>query len=694
MPWMVLKRKNAFIFNAILEISGSHKNLCVLPGYIHTASLILKNMDPKVDPCDNFYRYACGGFVNRTIVSDEEPKVNYQTILEKKIRDWVKYRLQTEVGSDEPRHFKLAKNLYNICMNETAIAAAGLEPLRAQLNKLGGWPVVLGDAWNESEFNWTDTIYKFRDAGYPHNNLIHVGFIIDPKNNSKLIINIDQGTSGYYHDFVLLGLKDGFDRYNYMVNMAVKLGADRTRAEKEVSNFVSFEIWLENIRLTVAERRNKTRLDNLMKLKKLTETYPSIPWREYFRRLLPASITVGDDEIINVSAPSYFTKLENLLGETDKRMLANYLMWRIITYSKRYLDAGSTLTDPESRARSDLCYDIVFEQFPLVVAATFVRKYISKEAKERAIDIVKDVKRQFEVVLKDIAWMDERARRRALKKVEDTALYVGYPDELLDDEKLGKYYEKLKFPGDDYLESVLSVRKFSIDSILGKLREPVNGTRWTHPERSLWVDPLYLPEENSLLIPAGILQGVFFEKNQPNYMNYGAIGFVAGSGMSQAFDTTGKQFNERKNSADWWSPETEERYRQSVQCLTEQYGNYTLSDVGINLDGVSTLNENIANNGGIRIAYLAYKSWIARNKAEARLPGIDRTPEQMFWLSAANAWCAKHTEHGLISATIGNIHGPEEFRIIGAFSNMPEFADDYQCPVGSKMNPEKKCSVW
>ncbi|XP_011705369.1 PREDICTED: neprilysin-like, partial [Wasmannia auropunctata] len=275
-----------------------------------------------------------------------------------------------------------------------------------------------------------------------------------------------------------------------------------------------------------------------------------------------------------------------------------------------------------------------------------------------------------------VDWMDEKTRRRALEKIAAMTLHIAYPNELLDDRKLENYYEGLEFSVDNYLENIYNLSIFERNFSFSRLRQPVNKTEW-----------IIYGESAVNKLPAGILQGVYFNNDWPRYMNYGGIGLVIGHEITHGIIDQGNEFNKEGNLMDWWEPETKKRFLKKAECIIHQYGNYTVEEVGLNLNGTNSQRENIADNGGTREAYYAYKEWIKRNKLEQRLPGLPYSPEQMFWISAANLFCYKARPKAYS-------HSPTEFRIRGPLSNMEEFSRDFNCPVGSRMNPMKKCTVW
>ncbi|XP_026670737.1 neprilysin-2 isoform X1 [Ceratina calcarata] len=682
------------------------EGVCYTPECIHTASRLLTNMDLEVEPCDDFYDFACGGFLKSTTIPDDKTSVNTFTGISDDLQKQLRISIEEKSSPDEPKPFRLVKNLYKACMNKTLIEQQGLDPLLNILRKLGGWPVLEGGQWNEDAFNWKESVYKFREMGYSVDYFIDFSIGVDLKNSTKRIIDLDQASLGLSREYLSKGFDDKIVQayYNYMVDIAVILGANKTDAMSELKESLEFEMNLANISLPNEKRRNATLLYNPMTVQELSNNYPSVPWKEYFNTLLAPNIQVDENEVVIVSVPSYITNLEKLLDSTPKRVQANYVMWRAAASSVSYLTddirkrqlqystALSGRTERESRWKE--CTDTVSGSLAISVGAMYVRKYFKEDAKKNAVEMVADIREEFTKILKKVDWMDDETRKSALKKAASMSSHIAYPDELLDDKKLEEFYEKLELTTDNYLEGILNLTLFGVEYSFSKLRKPVNKSDWVTHGRPAIVNAFYSSIENSIQFPAGILQGAFFSNDRPRYMNYGAIGFVIGHEITHGFDDQGRQFDKDGNLVDWWAPQTKENYLERAECIIHQYGNYTVEDVGLNLNGINTQGENIADNGGIKEAYLAYQEWVKRNHAEAKLPGLPYTPEQLFWISAANTWCSKYRPEAMKLRITTGFHSPGKFRVLGPLSNMEEFAKDFNCPVGSKMNPEKKCSVW
>ncbi|KOX75065.1 Membrane metallo-endopeptidase-like 1 [Melipona quadrifasciata] len=684
---------------------GCDEDVCTTKECIYTASRLLKNMDPEVEPCDDFYDFACGGFLKSTIIPDDKTSVNTFTEISDELQNQLRTSIEEKSAPDEPKPFRLAKNLYKACMNKTIIEQQGLDPLLNILRKLGGWPVLEGNQWNESEFNWKESVYKFRQMGYSVDYFIDFSIGVYMKNSTKRTIDLDQAALGLSREYLSKGFDDKIVQayYSYMTDIAVILGANKTDAKNELRESLEFEMKLANISLPNEKRRNATLLYNPMTVRELTKTYSSVPWKEYFNTLLAPSAQVDEEEVVIVSVPNYIASLEKLLAATPKRVQANYVMWRAAASSVSYLTDGirnrqlqystalSGKTEREPRWKE--CVDTVSGSLAISVGAMYVRKYFKEDAKKNAVEMVADIRQEFTEILKKVDWMDEETRKSALDKAASMTSHIAYPDELLEDKKLEQFYEKLELTTDNYLEGILNLTLFGVEYSFSKLRKPVNKSDWVTHGRPAIVNAFYSSIENSIQFPAGILQGAFFSNDRPRYMNYGAIGFVIGHEITHGFDDQGRQFNKNGNLVDWWAPQTKEKYLEKAECIIHQYGNYTVEDVGLNLNGINTQGENIADNGGIKEAYLAYQKWVQRNHVEPKLPGLSYTPKQLFWISAANTWCSKYRPEAMKLRITTGFHSPGKFRVLGPLSNMEEFSKDFNCPLGSKMNPRKKCAV-
>ncbi|KAF5303211.1 hypothetical protein FQA39_LY10124 [Lamprigera yunnana] len=682
------------------------KNVCLTPGCIHTASHILKNMDPNVDPCDDFYQFSCGNFIKSTNIPDDKSSVTSFSVISDLLQEQLRTMIEEPIKPNEPKPFVLLKKIYKSCMNKTAIEEDGLKTIKSILKNLGGWPVLEGAKWSDGSFDWRQSVYKFRKIGYSVDYFMDFSVGIDLKNSTHRTVDLDQASLGLRREFLIKGLDDKLVKayYDYVVDIAVIFGADKNVATKELKDSLEFEIKLANISLPNEKRRNASLLYNPMTVTELQTKYPSIPWLEYLNNVMDLTeIKIKNTDIIIVAVPTYISALEKLLSTTPKRVLANYVMSRAAAASVSYLTEElrnrqlqySTIlsgrTERESRWKE--CVDIASGSLSIAAGALYVRKYFNEESRQNAIQMVGDIRSEFIEILKTVDWMDDVTRKHALEKAAAMTSHIAYPDELLSDDKLEEFYAKLQFSSSHYLKTILNLTLFGTEFSFTRLNQPVNKTDWITHGRPSVVNAFYSSIENSIQFPAGILQGTFFNNDRPRYMNYGAIGFVIGHEITHGFDDQGRQFDKDGNLVDWWAPQTKEAFIKKAQCIIDQYGNYTLPEIGLNLNGINTQGENIADNGGIKEAYLAYSSWVKRNGAEPKLPGLNYTPHQLFWMSAANTWCSKYRPETLKLRVLTGYHSPATFRVRGPLSNLEHFSKDFNCPLGTKMNPTNKCHV-
>jgi len=683
-------------------------DICMTEGCIGAAHMLLQNMNRTADPCEDFYEFSCGGFEKRIIIPDDRSSRSQFAIIGDELLQQLRMILEEEPHEGESEVFTMARNVYKACMDEDKIEEIGLQPLKDMLKDMGGWPVLEGGAWEEEKFNWLETVYTFRSHGYSTDYLIDFSIVTDSKNSSWRVIDIDQASLGMSREYLVNGIEDDdvVSYYNYMVSVAVLLGADRQVAEKELKESLLFEIELAHASKPREERRNATRLYNPMMIKDLHQYAPMVPWLEYINNILTKDLLqVEDTERVILDEPGYLKNLTELLPKIEKRTIANYMFWRVARSSLGYfteaarkiqLEYAKNITGTKSQTpRWRQCTGAASGSFASPIGNMYVTKHFNEDAKHAMDEMVRDIRHEFNKILTEISWMDGETRKRAKDKLESMKEYIGYPQEILVEKNLEDLYENLHVSSEDHFINGINMSIWGTNYAWGKLREKVDKTDWKRHGRPAVVNAFYSSIENSIQFPAGILQGNFFGSDRPSYMNYGGIGWVIGHEITHGFDDQGRQFDDEGNLKNWWEATTKDKFLEKANCIIWQYGNYTAVSVNKTLNGVNTQGENIADNGGIKEAYRAYNSWVRRHGEEQRLPGLQGyTPHQMFWISAANTWCSKYRDKSLEKRIKTGAHSPGMFRVRGPFSNSKEFNNDFKCPLGSKMNPVKKCEIW
>lgn len=694
---------------------------CLTAGCVKAAAVVINMYDNSVDPCQDFYKFSCGTFLKETVIPDHKTNVGAFSVVRDVLNQRLRNLFEGEAVPGEPRIFADVRNYYKSCMNEDLIAESSKGDLLKLVTQLGGWPVLEGDKWEGDKFVWQKTEEEANRLGLDTGKLLNVGIGTNNANSSQRIMSIDHASLGLSREYLIKGLEDkAVAAYaKYMIDIAVYLGADPDKAKEELTKSFEFELQLAQINMPKELRRNKTALNNPMTVKEMSKLYEGYDWVDHINQALNnQDVTVDENEIVNVKTPAFLKKLKALLEETDKRVVANYLVWRYVKSMVNYMgkdalairqDYNKVLSGQDKESpRWETCVKTVagigssylyFYEGSLTnaVGSMYAQTYFPADKKDLADEMVVNIREEFRLMLEELDWMDEATKAAALAKAASMRPHIAYAKEILDTELMNEFYTGLAMNSDSFLSNNLRLKKFILDYYSQEFRRPIDKHSWkTHGGAGI-VNAFYSPNENSIQFPAGILDGLFFQADRPAYMNYGAIGMVVGHEITHGFDDQGAQRDGEGNLVNWWAKQTKQNYLNKAQCIIDQYGNFTV-DVGeeeeLNLNGINTQGENIADNGGYKEAFRAYNRLVSQHGPEPRLPGLPYTQRQMFWLAGAQIWCNTMRPETLKRRVLTDGHSPGEFRVNGPYSNLPEFAADWNCPAGSPMNPAKRCSVW
>ncbi|KAJ8668517.1 hypothetical protein QAD02_010180 [Eretmocerus hayati] len=680
--------------------------ICYKPECIKTASRILSNIDFSIDPCDNFYKFVCNGFLNNTVIPDGQQGVSAIKPMIGEMLLELKLLLQQEANANDTIYMNLTRMYYQSCMNTYVIDEKGLQPLMITLENLGGWPLLL-EKWNESSFDWKESMYRNRRLGHSTDHFLSLNVAPHPVNSSQFIISIE----GAKKSDILQSQSNPSDNeqadahLEYMIEIAKLLGGIGDTVTKDLNETLSFERSLYNISAPESEMKYKSTdiLYDLRTIRELSEKHPSIPWLEYINTLLAPVASVTEDDFVSIAHPN-IKQFEELIEKTPKRVQANYALWRVVydavdylTYeirSKKLIASLRAQSPVRQEDRWEKCTKEVTNSISLAVGALYSKKSKNRISKEMLTEMFFNLRQEMEEMIRNANWMDKITREAALEKINSMRNYISYPDEVMDEARIEDLYKTLELSPDSYLQNKLNCSRFLTDTSYGLLKKPVEGNEWLHIGFLTSANAHYFPALNQMIVSAGILLGVMFNADRPRYMNYGSTGYMIGHEITHGFDTSGSQYGPHGGVINWWQNDTRAKFKDRVQCVIDQYGNYTHELLKSPVNGEFTQGENVADNGGIKAAYRAYEKWTKTNGAEPMLPGLNYSPQQMFWISSASFFCVAKDVWGVLIDLMESRHSPAEFRIRGSLSNMPEFARDFQCPKGSKMNPENRCSVW
>ncbi|XP_033166249.1 neprilysin-4 isoform X1 [Drosophila mauritiana] len=596
-----------------------------------------------------------------------------------------------------------AKNLYRSCVNSEVLAKRGLEPLHTLIRDLGGWP-VLESKWSDSNFNWQVLAATLRRY---NNDILIVQWVgADIKNSEENIVQFDQTGLGlptreYFLQPSNAKYLQAYQRY--MAEVMHKMGASKADAQRVASELVAFETQLAGITAPAEQRLNVTKLYKRMTLDQLQDVVPEIKWRAYLQSLQDREV-LGSEEVV-IYAVEYMSKLVTLLDETDPRTVSNYMMWRFVRHRINNVDDRfddikqnfyhALFGREESPQRWKVCIAQVNTNMGMAVGSMFVSRYFDNNSKRDTLRMTHDLQQAFRDILKTTDWLDDTTKQLAEEKVNAMSLKIGYPDFILNPSELNSKYAGIEIYPEKYFENTLNVLLHTAKTEQAKLHERVNKTNWqTAPAI---VNAYYSRNKNQIMFPAGILQPPFYHRHFPKSLNFGGIGVVIGHELTHGFDDKGRLFDRNGNIHKWWTDSSIRGFDERARCIIAQYSNYTVEEVGIVLNGESTQGENIADNGGLRQAFHAYQRWLKEHPSEVPdeiLPGLNMTGPQLFFLNFGQVWCGAMRPEAIRNKLNTAIHSPGRFRVIGTLSNSIDFAREFNCPLGSPMNPQKKCSVW
>ncbi|XP_054159928.1 neprilysin-2-like [Oppia nitens] len=469
-------------------------SVCLSDSCIHSASRIIQWMDESVSPCDHFYRFACGKWYDSTVIPDNSNSVSSFTQLTDVINIELKDLLSQSILSSDSKIIKNMKIFYNSCMNLTAVNNKSLDTLMNYIKELGGWPVLEGNHWKETNFNFINTTLKLKNFGFNPNLIFQLRVAPNVVYNGEHMIYITELKFSPLAKNELLNVKSRKMKayLDFIVDIAVLLGADEDKAYDELEKVI---------------------------------------------------------------------QLESLLA--------------------------------------------------------------------KVIEMYENIRFTLKQKFQEIDWMDIETKSSALFKIDYINHFIAYNNEILNDKQIEDMNQMLEdLESNNLLENLLKLQKMNLNNEYSKLYKSNYRNDWQKMVTPVSVNAYYSPFINAIRIPIWIIKGIFFEPNRPNYLNYGALGWILGHELIHEFDTFGGQFDKSGNLRDWWDHQTKLDFNKRAQCFVNQYKQFNLSK--------STLSEDIADNGGIDTAFKSYQYFVKRNGEELPLPGLNYTSEQLFWISAAN----------------------------------------------------------
>jgi endothelin-converting enzyme/putative endopeptidase len=638
-------------------------------------------MDRSVDPCADFFTYSCGGWIKRNPIPPDQSSWDTYSKMQDENLARLRGILEAAAANDPKRKAVDQKigDYYASCTDEKSIDAKGSEPLESSLERIGkiGSKAELAEVAaamiDDNVLFRFDSIQDFRDA-------------------NQVIANADQGGLGlpdrdYYTKDDTKSIELRKQYLAHVQKMFELLGDKPETAAAEAQAVMHIEAALAKGSMTRVERRDPKSLDHKLTSPELEKISPEFQWPVYFARVGMPSLAS-----LNVTSPNFFKALNE---ELEKESLADwkiYLRWHLVHADAPHLAApflnenfafyGKTLRgQQELKPRWKRCTEAVDDYLGEALGQAYVEKYFPPEAKLQALKMVKEIQAAMEQDINGLTWMSPATKQQALAKLHGMANKIGYPDKWRD-------YSKLEIVRGDELGNVERARKFEFDRQLAKIGKPVDRREWgmTPPT----VNAYYDPQMNDINFPAGVLQPPAFDPKSDAAPNYGDTGGTIGHELTHGFDDEGRQFDALGNLRDWWTADDGKEFVKRASCISDQYSNYTVID-DIKINGKLTLGEDVADLGGLILAYMAWKD---DTKGQTLDPLDGLTPDQRFFVGYGQSWCGQtRDETKRLRATV-DPHSPEKYRTNGVVSNVPQFQEAFHCKASSPMVNQNRCSVW
>ena len=649
------------------------------------------SLDKTCKPCQDFYRYANGEWLKKNPIPPAYPSWGRFTELAERNREHLHQILEKAAANRNPApgsNEQKIGDFYASCMDEKQVNAEGIKPLAPEFERL------------QAIKNLTDLqaeVARLQLEGV--NALFDFGSTQDAKNSSQVIGGAEQGGLGlpdrdYYLDTGNKSVdeKNSEIRSKYVEHVAKMfqlMGDAEAGAAAEAKTVMDLETRLAKVSMNRVDRRDPDKTYHKMSRDELKALTPNLSWDSYFTEVGHPGIATVD-----VAQPDFFKGLSADLGEVSLEDWKTYLRWHLIdaaapALSQPFVDENFNFQGRVLQGTQEIlprwkrCVRATDHELGEALGQVYVEQYFPPEAKARALEMVDNLTAALREDLQTLPWMGEATRQQALTKLNAFTRKIGYPDKWRD-------YSAYHVDRGPYVLNLLRGAEFESKRDLNKIGKPVDRTEWgmTPPTVNAYYDPLL----NEIVFPAGILQPPFFDPKADDASNYGAMGAVIGHEMTHGFDDQGRKFDAHGNLRDWWTAEDAKNYNARAECVEKQFDGYEVQK-GLRENGKLVLGESIADLGGLTIAYRALERAL-EGKPRPLVDGM--TPEQRFFLAYAQVWAANDRPEFERLLVNTNPHPLDRFRAIAAPSNMPAFAQAFDCKGGDDMvrPAASRCQIW
>lgn len=654
-----------------------------------SSGINLENLDTTVSPVEDFYQFACGGWMKNNPLKDEYSRYGSFDVLAENNQVQLK-ELITNAASSQNKNGSVAQkigDLYNMGMDTVTIEKQGAEPLKEELT-------VIANIKDKKELS--SVLANMCLDGL--NPFFGIFGEADPDNSSMTIAWIWQsglgiGDRDYYltpsqqntRDQYVALLTEMFriSNYSQMVNM-------NDKEDQLAKSVLKLETDMAQKFMDKNTLRDPFKTHNIKTIDELQKMIPVLDVKNYLQILGLQKL-----ESVNVGQVDYLTSLNKILNTTDLNTIKAYLAWNVINsaapyLSKEFVDAdfnfyGKVLSGTvENKPRWKRVVNTVDGCLGEAVGQLYVEKYFPASAKERMTKLVSNLQASLGERIQAAAWMSDSTKMLAKEKLDAMIVKIGYPEKWRD-------YASLEVKNDSYYANVVRARRFENAYQLAKIGKPVDPSEWLMTPQT--VNAYYNPTTNEICFPAGILQPPFFDMNADDAVNYGAIGVVIGHEMTHGFDDQGRNYDKMGNLNNWWRPEDADNFTARAQVLVDYFNRVEVAP-GLFANGQFTLGENIADNGGLNIAYQALQKAKTEGGIQEEMDGF--TANQRFFIAYANVWANNIRDEEIVRRTTEDPHSLGKWRVNATLPHIDGFIEAFNVKPGDKMYvaPEERAHIW
>ena len=652
---------------------------------VMTSGIDLTNLDTTAVQGADFYQYACGGWMKKHPLTNEYSRFGSFDMLAENNREQLK-GLIVDIAAGQNAQGTIGQkigDIYNLAMDSVKLNADGVTPIQADLEKIAS-------VKDKSEI--VPLMAELAHSGvFPYFSFYVGADIMDSKSNLFQLYQggISLGEREYYldNDDVTTNIRNKYKEH--IVKMFQLAGFDEAAAKKKMEAVMDIETRIAKASFSAVEQRNPAANYHKMSLDELKKEIPGIDWDAFLNGIGVKGVTE-----LSVSQVDPIKEVEKIINSLPVENQIAYMQWSLIDRAAGYLSDdlvaqnfdfyGKTLSGKQTnQPRWKRAVSTVNGVLGEAVGQMYVEKYFPAAAKERMVQLVKNLQTALGERIRNLEWMGDSTKIKAIEKLNSFYVKVGYPDKWRD-------YTGLNIEKDSYWANVKRATEFELDYMLSKAGKPVDRDEWGMTPQT--VNAYYNPTTNEICFPAGILQYPFFDMNADDAFNYGAIGVVIGHEMTHGFDDQGRQFDKDGNLKDWWTAEDAKRFEERAQVMVNFFDSIQVLP-GLNANGSLTLGENIADHGGLQVSFQAFKN---ATKDAPLLVKDGFTPEQRFFLSYAGVWAGNIRDEQIRLQTKSDPHSLGRWRVNGALPQIGAWYDAFGIKEGDPMYlaPEKRVSIW